>query len=244
MPGSTYRALETEDDVETGETSQVERFRDAAKSGSVKEEFAGLVALDTGLRAGAIGHLSEDWVVVKSDRVVIDVPYSQKCSMGVGEIGSGGDTTGGGVPCSNCRRRNTDRDWLPPESQLPDRGDCWVPKSEAGYKGRMIPVEEDDTQQVLLSYLKIHDDFCTREAVAELVKSVADRAGILEEGEHGERAWPTTHDLRDTFGHRLARKGFNRFEIKSVMGHATVEQADDYIDLSGRETEAAFDEKW
>jgi hypothetical protein len=42
----------------------------------------------------------------------------------------------------------------------------------------------------------------------------------------------------------LARKGFDRFEIKAAMGHSRVEQADDYIDLSGRETIEAFDDKW
>lgn len=243
MPGNSYRPLDTEGPP--GKPSQVERFREAAKSGSPTEELIGLVSLDTGLRASAIAHLTSDWIEPHGDTFLIDVPKFQKCVLGVNSSGSGGDTTRGGFPCYDCEKRPTGQDWLP--DRLPDNGDCWRPKSEAGYKGRTIPIKENDTQQILSSYFDLNDVVAGRGTVCNRVKDIARRAEIEEitiDEDGNEQFWPTTHDLRDTYGNRLARKGFDRFEIMAAMGHATVEQAQDYIDLSGRETEVAFDEKW
>lgn len=240
MPGSSYKPLDTEG--KPGEKSELERFREASKEGPVGEELVGLVLLDTGLRCSALAHMTEKWLNPHGSNFTIEVPMYQKCTLGVGNSGSGGNTTSPGIPCHDCRKRPTNRDWLPDQKNLPDGGDCWVPKSESGYKGRTIPIKEDDTQQILLSYFQIHDTVATRGTLVNRVKRIAGRAGILIEG--GERDWPTPHDLRDTYGNRLARKNFDRFEIMSAMGHASVEQAQDYVDLSGRETEAAFDTKW
>lgn len=243
MPGRTYRPLDTVG--EPGEPSQLEKFRQAAKDGSVIEELIGLVAIDTGLRASAIAHMTEDWISPHGSQFEINVPKYQKCKIGSGNKQSGGDTTQRGSPCYDCKHRKNNKNWLP--ANLPDNGDCWRPKSEAGYKGRKIPVREDDTQRILLSYFQLHDVVASRGSVCNRVKSIARRAGIHEityDDEGNEQFWPTTHDLRDTYGNRLALKGFDRFEIMAVMGHASVEQAQDYIDLSGREVEAAFDRKW
>jgi len=243
VPGSSYRPLDTEGPP--GEPSQVDLFRKASKRGPPLEELIGLVALDSGLRASAIAHLSSDWIQPHGESFLLDVPKFQKCTLGVDSSGKGGDTTKGGVPCYDCKKRPTNQDWLP--DRLPDGGDCWRPKSEAGYKGRTIPIKENDTQQILLSYFDLNDIVASRGTVCNRVKNIARRAGIEEitVDENGvKQFWPTTHDLRDTYGNRLARKGFDRFEIMATMGHASVEQAQDYIDLSGRETEAAFDEKW
>jgi integrase len=80
---------------------------------------------------------------------------------------------------------------------------------------------------------------------------VGKRAGLHEtwtetkdDGKEITHHWPTSHDLRDTFGTRLALKDFNAHEIKSVMGHSSIEQAVDYIELSGVATTKAMEEKW
>lgn len=245
MPGSTYHPLKIESP--DGETPEIEQFREAAKASPPRDELVALVGLDTGLRAGAIAHLSGEWLDRTGAETTIDVPRYQKCELGTGSSGRGGDTTGNGVPCSNCRERNTEDEWLPAQHKLPDNGDCWRPKSEAGYKGRAIPLKEDDTARAVETYFKVHDTVMERTSVARAVKRVADRAGLLEKSVDGNgnvNYWPTTHDLRDTFGTRLAIKGFSRDEIKSAMGHSSITLADDYVELSGRATASAFDKNW
>jgi hypothetical protein len=241
MPGSTYKALDT-----AGDPSELEQFESAAKSGSPFEEMVGLALPATGLRNGALAHMTEDWLDINSKQLKIDVPYKQECTMGSGtDGGRGGDTTQTGVPCATCKNRviGERSKWLP--KRLPDGGDCWVPKSEAGTKGRVLPVPNDDAARVIISWFNTHDRVGTQGAVRGAVKRVAKRAGIFVEAEHeDENDWPCPHDLRDTYGHQLAMNDFNRHEIKAAMGHSRVEQADDYIDLSGREVKKAFEKNW
>lgn len=245
MPGSGYHPLDVT--APQGETSELERFREAAKSGPPVEEYVGLVAADTGLRASAIAHSNSSWFVTEGNELYLDVPQYSECILGTGLSGRGGDTTDVGHPCSDCIDRTTDEPWLPPQKKLPDNGDCWKPKSEAGYKGRKIPIKEDDTAQIIRSYFAVHDRVMATGNISDVIKRIADRAGLLEVtvNENGSNDyWPTTHDLRDTFGTMLAEKGFTRDQIKSAMGHEHIDTADDYVELSGRATSNAFDDKW
>jgi hypothetical protein len=190
--------------------------------------------------------MTEEWLDRTGSHLTIDVPAYQKCFVGTENRGQGGDTTKTGVPCAKCERR-PHKDFLPAEHKLPDNGDCWSPKTEAGTKGRQIPVLNERTGEILSTFFRLHRQIGTANAVADAVKRVADRAGLLEHTEHEDSKdeyWPTTHDLRDTFGTHLAVKGFTRDEIKPAMGHETIMQADDYVRLSGRATEQAFAEKW
>jgi integrase len=248
VPGSSYHPLETKSDEGK---SELERFRDAAHDSPPLDEVVALVGIDTGLRAAAISHLHESWLSDNDGTLVIDVPMKQKCKLGNGEEGRGGDTTETGAPCFDCKRRPNTDDWLPAQSKLPDRGDCFTPKSEDGYKGREIPIHEPDTERAVRDHFRIFDQIAARTAVRNAVLRVADRAGLHEtwtevkdNGEEVTHHWPTPHDLRNTFGTRLAIKGFNAHEIKSVMGHTDIEQAVDYIELSGAATRGAFDDKW
>jgi hypothetical protein len=245
VPGVTYHPLEIES--EGSKKSEIDLFREAAHEGPPREEMIGLVALDSGLRASAIAHMTGDWLDQTGLETSIDVPQYQRCRLGNGSSGRGGDTTKAGVPCSSCKKRSTDQNWLPPQHKLPDHGDCWRPKSESGYKGREIPIKEPDTAQAVESYFRVFDDVATKATVRNAIIRIADRAGILEvtTDENGEdEYWPTTHDLRNTFGTRLAIKDFGVHEIKSAMGHADIEQAVDYVELSGRATKNAFDKNW
>lgn len=242
MPGSSYKALDT-----AGNPSELDRFVQAAKQGSPFEEVCALGLPYTGLRCSAFAHMDESWLTVENGELRIDVPYFQECTLGSTDDGEGkgGDTTETGVPCGKCKDRviGEREKWLP--EALPDGGDCWLPKSEAGTKGRIIPVADENAARATRNWFNTHDKIGTAGSVRNAVKRVAKRAGIFIEGEEkNENDWPCPHDLRDTYGHLLARKGFDRFEIKAAMGHSRVEQADDYIDLSGRETIEAFDDKW
>lgn len=244
MPGSSYHPLEIES--EDG-FSELELFRKAAHDSPPRDELIALVGVDTGLRAAAIAHLTENWLDKTGENLVIDVPQYSRCRLGVDNDGVGGDTTKRDAPCSDCERRTVDQDWLLGTHRLPDGGDCWRPKSEAGYKGREIPVLEPDTERIIETYFRVHDKVIGQDAVRSAVTRVADRAGIHETETDANgitHHWPTTHDLRNTFGTRLAVKGFSAREIKSIMGHSSIEQADDYIELSGVKTRNAFKENW
>lgn len=249
MPGAGFSPLEVE--AKPGEKSELQQFREAAHSSPPHDEMISLVGVDTGLRAGGIAHFVEDWLDRSGDELSIDVPQAQKCVMGSETEGKGGDTTTGSRPCHDCRTRNMNQDWMRPKHQLPDGGDCWRPKTESGYKGREIPILEEDTMRVISNYFRVHDTICTRSGVRDAVIRVAKRAGLhetwIETKDNGDKIthhWPTPHDLRDTFGTRLANKGFSARQIKSAMGHAEITQADDYIDLSGAATVKAFKDNW
>jgi hypothetical protein len=189
----------------------------------------------------------DGWLDRSGDELTLDVPQYERCELGSGEEGKGGDTTQTSVPCHYCRQRNTEKDWLPAQHKLPDNGDCWRPKSKAGYKGRKIPIKEPDTARIVESFFAVHDTVATANTVKNGVVRVAKAADLLEtwEDKHGNtQRWPTTHDLRDTFGTKLAKKGFTPHQIQSAMGHSSIQQADDYVQLSGTATKSAFDEHW
>jgi integrase len=249
MPGSGFDPLEVK--AKSGQKSELERFREAAHESPPHDELIGLVGVDTGLRCSAIGHLVEGWLDKTGKYLSIDVPQIQRCRLGVANGGKGGSTTERTVPCHECRERNMDKDWIRSKHKLPDGGDCWRPKSPAGYKGREIPILEDDTQRVVENYFRVHDVVAARSSVRNAVIRVAKRADLHEtwtevkdDGKEVTHHWPTTHDLRDTFGNQLAHKGFSAQQIKAAMGHSSIEQADDYVQLSGAATVSAFDENW
>lgn len=239
VPGHSYNPLDSES--QSGK-SEVEKFREAAKEGEPVDAVIGLTLIDTGLRVGTLSHLTESWLDKSGKTLKIDVPRYQKCRVG-NVSGQGGDTTQSDQPCYYCENR-PHKDFLPPEQRLPDNGDCWHPKTEDGFKGRSIPVKEGDTAQKLCWYFEAFDTVMSVSSVNTRVKRIAQWAGIFEPGDEGERDWPTSHDLRCTFGTRLAKKDFTRDQIRAAMGHATIEVADEYVALSGRETESAFDEHW
>jgi integrase/recombinase XerD len=245
VPDSEYQPLEIKSSG--GEKTELERFREAAKTGTPREELIGLTGVDTGLRRTSIAHMNKSWLDDTGDQLTIDVPRKQRCELGTGSEGRGGDTTAAGKPCYHCKHRNVNKDWLPAAHKLPDGGDCWRPKSKAGYKGREIPIKNEDTEQILRSYFALNETICGKSGVQNAVIRIAERADLLEvwTDESGDKhRWPTTHNLRHTFGTMLAIKGFSGRQIQAAMGHESVDVADDYVKFSGRETVGAFDEHW
>jgi hypothetical protein len=249
MPGSGYSPLQIKS--ENGESSELDQFVQAAHESPPLDEVIALTGVDAGLRGDEIAHFVEDWLDKTGEDVCIDVPQSQRCRLGTGDSGRGGDTRARSAPCHNCKNRNVDQDWLRAKQKLPDHGNCFRPKSEAAYKGRKIPIRNEKTERVVLNYFTVHDIIGTRTAVRDAVIRVAKRAGIYQsetvvndDGKEITHHWPTTHDLRDTFGTRLAIKEFTANEIKSAMGHEKITTADDYVELSGAATVSAFEDKW
>lgn len=220
MPGKTYHPLET-----VGQPSELDRFRRAAKEGGPLEELVGLTLVDTGLRNGEVAHMQESWLDLESDQPEINIPLGEVCTLGKGE-GKGGDTTQTGEPCYYCRRR-PEKEWAP------DWAD-FTPKSENGQ--RPVPIRDEDTLQALQNYFTVYDQVCSINTVTERVKDIAARADLDRE--------VTPHDLRDTYGTRLAMKGFGPHEIKDLMGHANLKQALDYVKLSGQQVHSRYDELW
>lgn len=242
MPSSSYLPLEI---VSEGNSkSEYELFRESAKEGTPREELIGLTLIDTGLRVSAMAHMRQNWLKWRGEKLYIDVPVYEKCELGSVEKGSGGDRSKSGVPCWYCENRAR-KDFLPPNDELPNDGNCWHPKSESGWKGRLIPVVEDETAEILMTYFRVYDTVCGVQAVRNTVQRIAKRADLFKPAESNNgKNWPTPHDLRDTYGTKLALMGFNRDQIKGPMGHASIEQADDYIKLTGIESAQVFDKKW
>lgn len=222
MPGKNYYPLESE-----GKNSQLDRFRAAAKQGDVLDELIGLTLADTGIRNSAMAHMRRSWVRLDIDNPVINIPVGETCTLGVGNRGSGGDTTTElrGEPCYSCRNR-PEKDWAPDT--------YWHPKTENAQ--RAIPLRNEDTIEVLGSYFRLYDTVAGEGTITRRVKKIGERAGLNRS--------VSPHDLRDTFGTKIAILGFTPYEIRDLMGHATLNQGLDYIKLSGANVQTAFDKKW
>jgi len=161
--------------------------------------------------------------------------------MGVGARGNDGGVSQAryrNKPCKGCRDRSQ-KPWAPDSADF-------TPKSKNG-GNRSIPIRDDDTRQVLESFFTVNDSVVTSQNVNSHVKSIADRAGLLEKSvdeEGNVNYWPTTHDLRDTYGTKLAKDGFGVHQIKDLMGHRGIEQALEYVKLTGADLGEEYDDKW
>ncbi len=215
-----------------------------------------------GLRASALAHMTRDWIDFQSRRVV--VPPFQSCSSGRGGepcsecqkrleliradpdlVDSYADPadTWDGQPNSLIARakrfrRYADRRGLSKpelESHLSERDGMWYPKTGSG--NRPIPVKDDDTWSAIQDYFQIRDEVAvTRQTVGNVLRDVARKADLTRKVQ--------PHEMRHTYGTRLAAMGFSEHEIADAMGHATTAQARDYVRLAGERLDDAFSEKW
>lgn len=225
-----------------------------------------------GVRASAIAHMTRDWIDFQSRRVT--VPPYQICSAGRGgspcsecqkrlELLRASpedvdpDTsprdgprsyadprdTWDGQPNSlyarakrfqrYARRAGLSRQDL--RGFLADHQGMWYPKSGSGH--RPVPVKDDTTWSVIKSYFQIRDEvMVTRQTVGNVLRDVARKADLTRQVQ--------PHEMRHTYGTRLAAMGFTEHEIADAMGHATTAQARDYVRLAGERLDDAFTEKW
>ncbi|ADQ69498.1 site-specific recombinase XerD [Halogeometricum borinquense DSM 11551] len=202
------------------EPDQIPTWKEAAKDGKPIEELLGLTLLHTGIRRTTMAHMTEAWLNLDDEENPhVKIPPRQECTLGRGKQGSGGDTKNTGQPCYNCREK---------------RPGYWKPKSHHGV--RPIPIREEDVEEILRNYFSVHDTVGGREKVNYYVEKISDRADLGRE--------VTPHDLRNTYGTRLARKGFTPHEIMHLMGHSSIGIARFYIKMSGTRLGLAYDEKW
>lgn len=111
----------------------------------------------------------------------------------------------------------------------------WFPKSGAGH--RPIPVKDDDTWTLIQRFFDYHAELMvTRQTVGNALRDVARKSALTRKVE--------PHEMRHTYGTRLAAMDFNAHEIADAMGHETTEQARDYVRLAGKRLDDAFSEKW
>lgn len=118
---------------------------------------------------------------------------------------------------------------------LRDHDGMWFPKSGAGH--RPVPVKDDDTWSIIQDYFQIRDEVgVTRQTVGNVLTDVARKADLTRSVQ--------PHEMRHTFGTRLAAMDFSEHEIADAMGHATTKQARDYVRLAGKRLDDAFTDKW
>lgn len=244
------------------EDSELNEILDTADGEPIRDRFIIYALAFGGLRASAVAHMDESWMDYQNRHV--EIPAYQPCSAGRGgdpcsecvkrlELINADpeavdtyadplDTWDGQGNSLKARarryRRYAERPRLGKRrlnSILRDHDGMWFPKSGAGT--RPIPIKDDDAWKVLKTWFSAHDSLMvTRQTVGNVVDRIASKSGIQRKVE--------PHEFRHTYGTRLAELGFSAYEIKDAMGHATLQQAEDYVKMSGRRIDDAFDEKW
>lgn len=200
---------------------QRERFRTAANEGTPYERLAGLILLDTGLRRDTFAHMrdlnGDKWYRKKASPPEIRVPPQDECEVGFGQKGD--QSTRGEDLCSACTNRG--------ESH-------WVPKTESTV--RRVWVHEEDTQEAIENWFTLHDIVSAPQKVNRAIGDIAERAEL--------RRNVTPHNLRQTYGSRLAEQGHNAYEIRDLMGHSAIATGEKYVKLFGEQLKNSHAEKW
>lgn len=201
--------------------NQRERFRTAAKEGTPYERLTGLVLLDTGLRRDTFSHMrasgEEKWYRQSASPPQIRVPAQDECEVGYGKIGD--QSTKGEDVCAPCGDRGEGR---------------WVPKT--GSAVRRVWVHEEDTQKAIEDWFTLHEAVAAPQKANRAVKEIAERAGFYRN--------VTPHNLRQTYGSRLAAQGHTAYEIRDLMGHSSISTSEKYVKLFSEKLKNIHEEKW
>lgn len=215
-----------------------------------------------GMRASALAHMTREWVDFQERTV--RVPAFQECTAGrygepcsecekrlelirddpdaVDTYADHSDRRAGQASNLYARarrfKRYADREGLNArllDGFLDEHTGMWFPKTGRGH--RPIPVKDDDTWDLISHYFQFHDEvMVTRQTVGNVVDRVARRSDL--------RRQVLPHELRHTYGTRLAAMEFTSYEIRDAMGHKTIKQAEDYIRIAGKRLDDAFATKW
>lgn len=215
-----------------------------------------------GMRASALAHMTRDWIDYQDHQVT--VPPFQTCQSGrdggpcsecrkrlellradPGACDTYADPNDqwSGQPNSlyartRRKRRYAGRPGLSVDilrDHLAAHDGMWYPKSGSGH--RPIPVKDDETWAILTDYFQIRDGVhVTRQTVGNVLRDIARDARLTRKVK--------PHEMRHTYGTRLAALDFSPAEIKDAMGHSTTSQGEDYVKLAGKRLDDAFSEKW
>lgn len=205
-----------------------------------------------GLRPITYVHTVPEWIARRGNKLVFDVtPYSEiqtrsdECKKGKGKIGAknpnGANMHEKGKPCYDCREfgetngfdgktKNTPRTFALEAPELRELGEDfeWYFK-----ENEHIPFLQN--------------------GVNTRVRKVAEKAGIGESrgyktlerrGKEFEVIDISAYDLRHTYGTRLARMEYNKYEIKAEMGHGSTKMPERYIEFTGVRKSRVQKEKW
>lgn len=202
-------------------------------------ELTGRQLLNTGERSGEFTHMRSGWVRRESGGdIVLSIPDMAVCTSGTGPIGQqnpdGSDLHSRGQPCSQCRKTG--------------ETDNWTPKTKNGT--RTYPLTEDDLVQLgedLLWYFEQNEQIpFGNEGVNRRLRKIAEDAGLADTRGRDDkgRVNLTSHDLRHTYGCRLARMGFDPAAIRDTMGWGDMSMAERYIEFTGVRKRQEFSDKW
>lgn len=228
---------------------QIDAFHEAAlETSDPKEELVGLTLLYTGLRNSAFHHMRADWLErSEDDELHIVVPDTEICTGGAGKTGKdnedGANLHDRGSPCSRCR--NSTPKWV--KSAKGDdeyHDDLWHPKSKAGAR-RSIPVHEENAAEIIEWWFDANEEVpMLHNAVNRRIDNIRERAGIERSIPPDQKYQITAHDLRNTYGTMLARKDFEDWYIKQILGHSDLSSTQKYVKFVGRDLDNEFSEKW
>lgn len=176
-----------------------------------------------GMRAGEIAHMKGEWIDWHRDMIVI--PRHEPCT----------DGRDGGI-CGHCRgaaeQMVKHNDGLSLEDA---KAMMWSPKTEAA--AREIPLEASTRAKVIVErYFDRFDEFMASRGI---VNRRVDRAANSATDEvESDTTYP--HALRATCASHFAASGIDIVSLKSMMGWASYQTAENYLAESGKRTEKAL----
>lgn len=191
-------------------------------------KLTGVTLFNTGMRNITFNHMLPDWIRRKGRNVAIVIPELQPCRQGVDDAeqqNTGGvdlHQSGTGT-CSACKKSRDDG--------------TWRPKTKNG--ARTLPLTDglDDLAQLLEWFFEQHDRIpFGNDGVNRRIRRITEEAGIDRD--------VTAHDLRHTYGTRLARMGYEPSEIRDFMGWGSTDMGERYIEFTGVRKRETFKEKW
>lgn len=127
--------------------------------------------------------------------------------------------------------------WQKEIIQIPPTDNGWKPKTKAG--ARTIPIKEPRLKEILEWWSfqnQMKSVKFNRITVWRIIGDVANRTKIQK------KIYP--HSLRATYATKLAFKGMSPSTIQHIMGWATINTANEYVQSSGARSKQEFMEKW
>jgi len=176
-----------------------------------------------GMRGGEIAHLKEEWI--DWHRGMIVIPRHESCT----------DGRDGGI-CGHCRNAAEQMVEHNPGLSIDEAERMmWSPKTEAS--AREIPLEASPRAKIVLErYFERFDAFqASRGVVNRRVTRAAEAADAEVDA---DSTYP--HALRSTCASHFAGSGIDIVSLKSLMGWASYQTAENYLAESGKRTEKAL----
>lgn len=176
-----------------------------------------------GMRGGEIAHLKEDWI--DWHRNMIKIPRYEKCT----------DGRDGGI-CGHCRNAAEQMVDHNPGLSLEVAEDLmWSPKTEAA--AREIPLEASTRAKIVLErYFDRFDEYMASRGVVN--RRVTRAAKAADKEIDPDTTYP--HALRATCASHFAARQIDIVSLKSMMGWASYQTAENYLAESGKRTEKAL----